>query len=87
MEYSELYASLFKNHEPYERIVSELGRKGTGLTRGEIAAGIGIPGVVNAKADFAFDLGGRIIAFALGIINGVPRLLMKLLDKNMLLIY
>jgi hypothetical protein len=43
MEYSELYASLFKNHEPYERIVSELGRKGTGLTRGEIAAGIGIP--------------------------------------------
>lgn len=38
MEYAELYASLFKNPEPYERIVSELGRKGMGLVREEIAS-------------------------------------------------
>ncbi|MBQ3344593.1 MAG: ATP-binding protein [Kiritimatiellae bacterium] len=42
MEYSELYSSLFKNPEPYERIVSELGRRGAGLTREEIASGVGI---------------------------------------------
>ena len=42
MEYAELYASLFKNPEPYERIVSELGRKGMGLVREEIASATGI---------------------------------------------
>ena len=42
MEYSELYASLFKNPEPYESIVTELGRKGTGLTREEIASATGM---------------------------------------------
>lgn len=42
MEYSELYASLFKSPEPYERIVAELGRRGVGLTRDEIAAATGM---------------------------------------------
>ena len=42
MEYSELYASLFKKPEPYERIVTELGRRGMGLTREEIASTTGL---------------------------------------------
>ncbi len=42
MEYSELYASLFKNPEPYEKIVAELGRRGSGLVREEIASAAGI---------------------------------------------
>ena len=42
MEYAELYASLFKSPEPYERIVAELGRKGMGLTREELASSTGV---------------------------------------------
>ena len=42
MEYSELYASLFKNPGPYESIVAELGRRGSGLTREEIASATGM---------------------------------------------
>ena len=42
MEYSELYSSLFKNPVPYEKIVAELGRRGMGLTREEIATAVGV---------------------------------------------
>ena len=42
MEYSDLYASLFKNPAPYEKIVAELGRRGMGLTREEIASAVGV---------------------------------------------
>ena len=42
MEYSELYASLFKNPDPYEKIVSALGRKGCGLVRDEVVAATGL---------------------------------------------
>ena len=43
LEYSELYASLFKKPAPYEAIVSALGAKGAGLVRSEIARASGIP--------------------------------------------
>lgn len=36
-EYYELYASLFKNPEPYQRVISVLGKKKSGLTREEIS--------------------------------------------------
>ena len=42
MEFMELYASLFKNPAPYESIVTALGRRGTGLTREEIATATGM---------------------------------------------
>ncbi len=39
-EYKALYASLFKNPEPYIEIISALGRKKTGMTRQEIISTI-----------------------------------------------
>lgn len=38
LEFPQLYASLFKRPEPYERIVEALAARRTGLTRGELAA-------------------------------------------------
>lgn len=43
LEYGELYASLFKRPAPYEAIVSALGKRGCGLTRGEISEATGLP--------------------------------------------
>ena len=43
LEYGELYSSLFKKPAPYEKIVSALGTKGAGLTRGEISEATGLP--------------------------------------------
>lgn len=46
LEYSRLYASLFKHPEPYMRVVEALGTKGRGLSRGELeqACGFGESG-------------------------------------------
>lgn len=41
IEFSRLYASLFKNPEPHLRIVEELGRKGIGLERSELERACG----------------------------------------------
>jgi len=43
LEFSQLYASLFKNPEPYVKIVTTLGSKASGLLREEIARACGIP--------------------------------------------
>ena len=43
LEYGELYASLFKKPAPYEKIVSALGSRGAGLTRGELSEATGFP--------------------------------------------
>ncbi|MBR4170074.1 MAG: ATP-binding protein, partial [Kiritimatiellae bacterium] len=40
-EFEELYASLFRNPQPYERIIQALGKRRYGLTRGEILANVG----------------------------------------------
>lgn len=42
-EYHQLYASLFKNPEPYMAIVNALAKKGKGLSRDEIVKYSGIP--------------------------------------------
>lgn len=42
-EFSQLYASLFKNPEPYVKVVTALGSKAAGLPREEIARICGIP--------------------------------------------
>jgi len=44
LEFSQLYASLFKNPEPYVKIVTTLGAKSVGLLREEIARACGISG-------------------------------------------
>lgn len=41
LEFGQLYSSLFKNPEPYMRIVTALGEKACGLTREELAGRIG----------------------------------------------
>ena len=43
LEFKQLYASLFKNPEPYLRIVSVLGEKGIGMSREEIAQASELP--------------------------------------------
>ncbi len=40
-EFDALYASLFRNSEPYIKIVRALGKKKIGMTRGEIASALG----------------------------------------------
>ena len=40
-EFDALYASLFRNSEPYIKIVRALGKKKIGMTRGEIASAMG----------------------------------------------
>lgn len=40
-EFEELYASLFRNPQPYERIIQALGKRRYGLTRDEILANVG----------------------------------------------
>ena len=42
-EFSELYSSLFGNAAMYEKVVSALATKGTGMTRGEIIEFLNIP--------------------------------------------
>lgn len=41
LEFDELYSSLFKNPEPYVKIILRLGRKRAGLTRDELRSAIG----------------------------------------------
>lgn len=43
-EYSELYSSLFKNAAWYEKVVAALSKKGSGMTRNELTAALGITG-------------------------------------------
>jgi len=43
LEYSRLYASLFKNPEPYMRVVEALGERGRGLLRAELEKICGLP--------------------------------------------
>lgn len=40
-EFDALYSSLFRNPEPYIQVVTALGKKKTGMTRGDIAQSIG----------------------------------------------
>ncbi len=40
-EFDELYSSLFRNPQPYERIIRSLGKRRYGLTRDEILADVG----------------------------------------------
>jgi AAA+ ATPase superfamily predicted ATPase len=40
-EFDALYSSLFRNPEPYIQVVTALGKKKAGMTRGEIASSIG----------------------------------------------
>lgn len=42
-EYGDLYASLFRNPEPYIRIINALGSRNIGLSRDEIISAAGIP--------------------------------------------
>lgn len=42
-EYGDLYASLFRNPEPYIKIISALGSRNMGLSRDEIISAAGIP--------------------------------------------
>ncbi len=51
LEFSQLYASLFKHPEPYIKIVNALGAKQVGLTREELAA------------DCAFDESGKLTRY------------------------
>ena len=43
LEFGQLYSSLFKNPEPYMKVVTALGEKARGLTREELARRIGAP--------------------------------------------
>ncbi len=68
-EYDHLYSSLFKNPDPYFKVISALGKRRYGLTRDEIVSRTGIPSSGNltkvlkalVQCDFvrAYSLPGR----------------------------